>query len=677
MVNRYQNYDRNQLLDEIAQITRHRKYGLVWDEKINPENIEILRGRVPVLEEIKNNEINKNENSTNILIEGDNYDVLTILNYTHQKKVDMIYIDPPYNTGDTLMYNNNYVDKDDPYIHSKFLSILHKRLKLAKNILKRNGVICCTIDDYELMSVLGVLDRLGAKVLSIVVIVIKPEGRGQDEHIKGSHEYAIFATFGRNITSRRILPRTEIKQKYAETSVDGRSYRWDTFYRRGDKKPNPEKESRWYPIYVNEKTLEISANKKKDWKEIFPVDTKNTKWIWDMLYEDFKQFLSKINKKDPEIIAKQDPKTKQITIHIRRYKKYYTKPTSYWNHPDYSPQSYGSKLIPKIISKDIKFDYPKSVFAVYDCIDIFLPENGIILDFFAGSGTTGHAALLLNLRDKDIENVFIKKYGKGYHKEPEFLTNDAKLYSPFNIKSGKDEISSTELSKLWAEWRKNHAKRRFIVCTNNEIPKKILDKLKKSKSWSDEEELNHPEGICKKITYPRMKGISCGYKWTRDQVERLVHPISSQGNIIKYEKSLTDKVPKISFRLKHFKTNFIEWRPTIKHKRKFTDTATELLCLKENCFEKINTGNDNKFGIYRDHNNRCIGIIHDYEHVPAFENAVQKVEGKINTYVFSINGEVDGSRFTNTQDRINLKPIPIAITKVYQNIMRDLKIGHK
>ena len=423
------------LLNENKQLKKSRSYGLTWAEKFEPEQLEILNEKMPVIKEIPENEIKGKESLTNILIEGDNYNALSILNYTHNGLVDMIYIDPPYNTGDTLIYNNNYVDKNDLYIHSKFLSFLYKRLKIAKVVLKKNGVICCTIDDYELLSVLGIFEKLNAVVLSIVVIVIKPEGRGQDKHIRGSHEYAIFATWG-NPTSRKILPRTPPKQKFPKTTKKGRSYRWDTFYRRGDKKNKPEKESRWYPIYVNAKTNEISYKEKKNWIKVFPRDTQGTKWIWDMLPEDFKKLIKNMDPSDPEIIAKQI-NAKQFTIHIRRYKKEYSKPLSYWSHEDYSPQTYGSKLIPIIINKNIKFDYPKSLLAVYDCIDVFLPENGILLDFFAGSGTAGHATLLLNLRDQDIEKTFIKKYGENYPKNKNFLDNEAILYFPYDLTSGR------------------------------------------------------------------------------------------------------------------------------------------------------------------------------------------------------------------------------------------------
>jgi len=110
------------------------------------------KNELPVLEEDKNKEIvTDKEKPVNILIEGDNYHALSVLNYTHKGKVDVIYIDPPYNrgTGDHFIYNDKIVDKEDAYRHSKWLSFMEKRLKLAKNLLKNSGVIFISIDDNE------------------------------------------------------------------------------------------------------------------------------------------------------------------------------------------------------------------------------------------------------------------------------------------------------------------------------------------------------------------------------------------------------------------------------------------------------------------------------------------------------------------------------------------------
>src|SRR3972149_5831027 len=133
----YQNWSKEQLIEEVGRLRKRKKYGIVWEDK--PENVvEQCKNELPVLKEVKDKEIKKDKDGpVNILIEGDNYHALSVLNYTHKGKIDVIYIDPPYNTGNKdFIYNDKYVDKEDAYRHSKWLSFMEKRLRLAKHLLK-------------------------------------------------------------------------------------------------------------------------------------------------------------------------------------------------------------------------------------------------------------------------------------------------------------------------------------------------------------------------------------------------------------------------------------------------------------------------------------------------------------------------------------------------------------
>lgn len=135
----------------IGLLREHKKYGLVWEDK--PEDVEErLRESLPVLREVKDKAILSDEPDApnHILIEGDNLEALTALSYTHEGKIDVIYIDPPYNTGNKdFVYNDSYVDTEDSYRHSKWLSFMNKRLKIAKKLLSDKGVIFISIDDNE------------------------------------------------------------------------------------------------------------------------------------------------------------------------------------------------------------------------------------------------------------------------------------------------------------------------------------------------------------------------------------------------------------------------------------------------------------------------------------------------------------------------------------------------
>ncbi|MCX6763111.1 MAG: site-specific DNA-methyltransferase, partial [Candidatus Moranbacteria bacterium] len=134
------------------ELKKKKKYGLVWENK--PEDVvEMCKEKLPVLKEVKSKEIITDKNKpVNLLIEGDNYHALSVLNYTHKGKIDVIYIDPPYNTGrqHEWKFNDMWVDNEDSYKHSKWLSFMEKRLKLAKNLLKNTGVIFISIDDNEI-----------------------------------------------------------------------------------------------------------------------------------------------------------------------------------------------------------------------------------------------------------------------------------------------------------------------------------------------------------------------------------------------------------------------------------------------------------------------------------------------------------------------------------------------
>ena len=159
--NKYENYTREELIDELETLKK-KKYGLVWDKKnsqemldafVNWENVpeNFVPKQFPVLKEVKNKEIETDKaKPVNLLIEGDNYHSLAVLNFTHQSAIDVIYIDPPYNTGNKdFTYNDKFVEKDDPWRHSKWLSFMEKRLKLAKKLLSKDGVIFISIDDNE------------------------------------------------------------------------------------------------------------------------------------------------------------------------------------------------------------------------------------------------------------------------------------------------------------------------------------------------------------------------------------------------------------------------------------------------------------------------------------------------------------------------------------------------
>ena len=194
--NDYSSWDKEDLIKRINFLEKRKKYGLVWDEEREPEEVVTeCQNNLPILKEIPNNNISTDDNAVNhILIEGDNYHALSVLNYTHEKSIDVIYIDPPFNTGaEDWKYNNKYIDRNDCYRHSKWLSLMHKRLQLAKRLLTRKGFLICAIDANELFNVGLLLDELFGESnrVGLVTVIHNPKGRNLAKYFSENSEFML------------------------------------------------------------------------------------------------------------------------------------------------------------------------------------------------------------------------------------------------------------------------------------------------------------------------------------------------------------------------------------------------------------------------------------------------------------------------------------------------------
>ena len=397
-----------ELLEEIEKLKRKikilkskKKYGLVWEEEKEPEQAILdCQHKIPILKEVKEkNIITDKKKPVNILIEGDNYHALSVLNYTHKGKIDVIYIDPPYNTGARdWKYNNNYVDAEDPYRHSKWLAFMNRRLLLTKNLLKDDGIICVTIDDYEMPRLWMLMEEIFGSQNHLGTVTIRnyPSGRKTKRKVAQIHEYALF--FGKSKSAIKNIRRelTEKSHKYVQDK-DGSWYCPTNLRKQGIDsaalKKNGKLSDRFYPIYYNPKTGEISSKKKFDIK-ILPIDSHGEKRIWrrgkdaiDVMYKQGDLWIQK-TKYGPQVYFK------------FRGGLNGEPPKSIWYDSKFSASEYGTRILHEVLGQRELFQYPKSVKAVEECIKVSSDrKNAIILDFFAGSGTTGHAVLELNKED--------------------------------------------------------------------------------------------------------------------------------------------------------------------------------------------------------------------------------------------------------------------------------------
>ena len=368
------------------------------------------------------------------LIEADNYHALQLLEYLYAGKVDCIYIDPPYNTGaKDWKYNNNYVDNSDQYRHSKWLSFMQKRLKLAKKLLNpRDSVLIVTIDEKEYLHLGCLLEEMFPEGrMQMVSSVINPAGAGRQAEFSRTDEYIFFVQLG----DSSILPESREQENIPVI--------WDTLRRsslanaRGMHGKGACGPNQFYPIYVNDKTGRIeaigepvfegidrhTAPQRDGCTAVFPVRPDGTEMNWGIKPEEAKERLKggylKAGKHSPSapqqyvISYVTGGNIKDIEAGIAiidgyeedgSVRAYYPKgrdkmPTTNWNRPSHDAQRYGTNIIKPMIGG--RFPYPKSVYAIYDCLKFFIANknDALVVDFFAGSGTTLHAINLLNADD--------------------------------------------------------------------------------------------------------------------------------------------------------------------------------------------------------------------------------------------------------------------------------------
>ncbi len=389
---------KKEILELKVQIRKLKKnnLGLVFEDKTE-DVVEQSKGKVPVLKEVIKNRIDLSEEyPNNLMIEGDNYLALSVLNYTHKKNIDLIYIDPPYNTGARdWKYNNDYVDSEDSYRHSKWLSFMRHRLTLAKELLKDDGFFVCSIDHNELFTLGVLMDQIFGEQnrIGIVTVVHKPEGRNQEKFFGTSNEFMlVYARNKSNTQFNTVILEPELVKKYNLSDNSG-NYRLQNFIRLTDGKLalRTVRPNFWYPIYVNPKTLDVSAYKVDGFREVYPVTTAGVEMSWKTL----PYTLSK-NISDGNIIATKD-KNDSITILEKIREDQVIK--THWIRKEYNAIQYGTKVLNDILGEK-KFDFPKSIHLVIDVVKLMAKQDATVLDFFAGSGTTGHAVLEMNKIDK-------------------------------------------------------------------------------------------------------------------------------------------------------------------------------------------------------------------------------------------------------------------------------------
>ncbi len=393
-------------------------YDFTWvgkNQAILEANTPINKTLRPCIEESKDW-----ENTENLYIEGDNLEVLKLLQESYLNKIKMIYIDPPYNTGNDFVYRDKrHIDKDE-YVeetkqidedehrlfrntetngrfHSDWCTMLYPRLKLARNLLTEDGVIFISIDDNEVDN----LRKIGNEVfgeenfVSTVAVVNNLKGRSDDEYIATAHENILIFRKSKGFITYGVPLPEEYLNEYKEEDQLGK-YRLLGLRKRGTNSRREDRPNMYYPLYGNSKTMEVSCVKNNDFDiEILPKlsDGSDGCWRWGK---------STANERVEELVVKHIGTRNEYDVYQKDYletngERRTTKAKSVWLDKKFSSDS-GTISFRELFNNKA-FTSPKSVELLKYCLYQASKENDIVLDFFSGSSTTAHATMKLNAED--------------------------------------------------------------------------------------------------------------------------------------------------------------------------------------------------------------------------------------------------------------------------------------
>ncbi len=592
----YEELNKDELIKEINRLNRDKKYGILFEEK--PEEVDkYLDSYYPVFKNITDKDIITDENEHyNFLIEGDNLHSLSVLSVTHYNQISLIIIDPPYNTGNKdFIFNDHYVDAEDAWKHSKWLSFMKRRLDIARELLTDDGVIFIHIDEHEFAQLKMLCDEVFYEKNFIGTFIWKARSGkgGTADKISTQHEYIFCYAKDKSKAHLKTDKKISVCKK-------------EHLRQWGQEKYREDRKTMFFPLLYNPATgdksiisieeielffdgdnfLDDELNKLKEkyenrgWKFILPISDDNKFGRWRGGYNNILELLRK----------------DEITFELDKSGNYFAKkiiPEGNVTETakdslllDYGTASTGTEELKRVFNDEKTFDTTKPFEVTKFLIDIstYNNPNAIILDFFAGSGTTGIAVMLYN-----------KEHGGN---------------------------------------------RKFILCTNNEVTEKQETKLKKEGIQKGSAEYEK-EGVCQKVTYPRLSKIMGGYTFNGSEnitlFERNIKNLTELKKVADYiaEIELIKKEQKIEYEkfstkfengklrliattdqrtyingiggnLKYFKTDFVGKAES----RDYTKIAVaskvyEMLSIKENCFELVQ--HDTHYRIYK-RNHKIVGM---------------------------------------------------------------------
>ena len=407
-----------------------------------------------------------------LLIHGENFQALKLIIEKYRGDIGVIYIDPPYNTLATkIIYKNEYE-------HSSWLTLLENRLLSARHFLAKEGTVCITIDDYELHRLIFVMENVFGNNNHLATVAIRnnPSGRSTVKGFAINHEYGLF--FSRSSDENAIgrMPHTEDqKLRYDQIDEDGRLYEWENFRKSSSGSNRSDRVKQFFPLYCDRQTHALRLPQ-LEWQEesrrwielespkatesvIWPIDTSGRERVWRYGIERTRKVLKE---------ARVEETKDGIQVYTRKYLQ--TKgslPRTWWEKAEYSARDNGTRALTDLFGTSKNFDFPKAPVAVMDSIRVSCAENNaIVLDFFAGSGTTGHAVINLNREDEGERKFILVEVGDHFDavllprvkkvvyspdwKEgsPVSRNGSTQLFKYIRLESYEDTLDSLELAPL-------------------------------------------------------------------------------------------------------------------------------------------------------------------------------------------------------------------------------------
>lgn len=594
------------------------KYGLVWDKEKEPEKIvEECNQYIPVLTENENRKI-ENNGENNILIEGDNFHALSVLNYTHHESIDVIYIDPPYNTGnEDFVYNDNYIDNEDGYRHSKWLNFMEKRLLIARNLLNKHGIIMISIDDNEYSQLKLLCDKIfyAKNLLSTHHIQVRYNNKSlnEDNDFQPIMEYVlIYAKNKPDFKANKPVETYDLSKfcyKITELTSGEKiniGNKNVIVFKEGEWKIEKEKgrigllKETWASGSIVRQSGTAAQFLSKYLIQRKEIDGLNTLYKIDNMGEDGLGYRYVTGPKKADAIRGKFysgvplERIEEIKENGNLNK---TRPIP--NYYDYSADFGNIRQEGGIAFNSGK----KPIKMLKELINYHPSKNAVVLDFFAGSGSTGHAVMELN----------------------------------------KDDNGS----------------RKFILCTNNEVPDKLQKAYMKDNNLTEEEfntikeqndkkwmDYSEKNGICTTVTYPRMKNVIQGY----------------------------DSKSGLEGTLRYYKTDFVAnnvTRDQIYYD--LTEKCIPMLCVKEETYEKIER--NDQYAIYTNKEKNkytCVYFDTIGNRYNEFIEKVKEIKQKKILYIFTLGNRIEEPRLEEIKN-YQVEAIPQRIYNLYKKLAKKSK----